>query len=84
MGRRLIRLQCYEGLDAASAVAEWNFAAQMIAIRTAEATGGADRDALKSELFTEDYLIERPLLAGHAPATRRRARPADRRDRPHR
>jgi MoxR-like ATPase len=62
LGRRLIRLQCYEGLDAASAVYEWNFAEQMIAIRTAEAAGGADRTALKAELFTEDYLIERPLL----------------------
>lgn len=62
LGRKLIRLQCYEGLDAASAVYEWNFAEQMIAIRTAEATGGADRSELKSELFTEDYLIERPLL----------------------
>jgi MoxR-like ATPase len=67
LGRRLIRLQCYEGLDAASAVAEWNFAAQMIAIRTAEAGGGADRDALKAELFTEDYLIERPLLQAMRP-----------------
>lgn len=67
LGRRLIRLQCYEGLDAASAVYEWNFAAQMIAIRTAEAGGGADRDALKAELFTEEYLIERPLLAAMRP-----------------
>ena len=67
LGRRLIRLQCYEGLDAASAVYEWNFAEQMIAIRTAEAAGGADRDALKSELFTEDYLIERPLLQAMRP-----------------
>ncbi len=67
LGRRLIRLQCYEGLDAASAVYEWNFAAQMIAIRTAEAGGGADRDALKAELFTQDYLIERPLLAAMRP-----------------
>ncbi len=67
LGRRLIRLQCYEGLDASSAVAEWNFAAQMIAIRTAEAGGGATRDALKAELFTEDYLIERPLLAAMRP-----------------
>lgn len=65
LGRRLIRLQCYEGLDAASAVAEWNFAAQMIAIRTAE--GATDRDALQTELFTEDYLIERPLLAAMRP-----------------
>jgi len=62
LGRKLIRLQCYEGLDASSAVYEWNFPEQMIAIRTAEAAGGADRDSLKSELFTEDYLIERPLL----------------------
>lgn len=67
LGRRLIRLQCYEGLDAASAVCEWNFAAQMIAIRTAEAGGGADRAALKAELFTEDYLIERPLLQAMRP-----------------
>ena len=67
LGRRLIRLQCYEGLDAASAVCEWNFAAQMIAIRTAEAAGGADRDALRTELFTEDYLIERPLLQAMRP-----------------
>jgi len=62
LGRRLIRLQCYEGLDAASAIYEWNFAAQMIAIRTAEAAGGTDRAALKDELFSEDYLIRRPLL----------------------
>ena len=67
LGRRLIRLQCYEGLDAASAVAEWNFAAQMVAIRTAEAAGGANRDLLKTELFTEDFLIERPLLAAMRP-----------------
>ncbi|WP_226780703.1 AAA family ATPase [Oceaniglobus trochenteri] len=67
LGRRLIRLQCYEGLDAASAVYEWNFAEQMIAIRTAEATGGADRTALKSELFSEDYLIARPLLQAMRP-----------------
>jgi len=62
LGRKLIRLQCYEGLDAASAIYERNFAAQMIAIRTAEASGGADRSALKDELFSEEYLIRRPLL----------------------
>ena len=61
LGRRLIRLQCYEGLDAASAVYEWNFAAQMVAIRAAEATG-ADPDSLRRDLFGPDYLIERPLL----------------------
>ena len=67
LGRKLIRLQCYEGLDASSAVYEWNFAEQMIAIRAAEATGGADRAALKTELFTEDYLISRPLLEAMRP-----------------
>ncbi|MEM9343389.1 MAG: MoxR family ATPase [Pseudomonadota bacterium] len=67
LGRRLIRLQCYEGLDAASAIYEWNFAAQMIAIRTAEAAGEADRAALQVELFSEDYLIRRPLLEALAP-----------------
>ncbi|UWQ44361.1 AAA family ATPase [Leisingera aquaemixtae] len=67
LGRRLIRLQCYEGLDAASAVYEWNFAAQMVAIRTAEAAGAADRAALQNELFSADYLIERPLLQAMRP-----------------
>jgi MoxR-like ATPase len=67
LGRRLIRLQCYEGLDAASAVADWNFAAQMIAIRTAEAAGETDRSRLESELFSERFLIERPLLAAMRP-----------------
>ncbi|MBL3608614.1 AAA family ATPase [Rhodovulum sulfidophilum] len=67
LGRRLIRLQCYEGLDAASAVCEWNFAAQMIAIRTAEAAGAADRSALEAELFDERFLIERPLLQAMRP-----------------
>ncbi|WP_071795681.1 AAA family ATPase [Natronohydrobacter thiooxidans] len=65
LGRRLIRLQCYEGLDAASAVYEWNFAAQMIAIRAAEATG--DKADLRAELFGPDYLIERPLLQAMRP-----------------
>jgi MoxR-like ATPase len=67
LGRRLIRLQCYEGLDAASAIYEWNFAAQMIAIRTAEAAGAADRDALQRELFSGDFLIRRPLLEAMEP-----------------
>ena len=67
MGRRLSRRQCYEGLDAASAVYEWNFPAQMVAIRTAEAAGGADRKALQTELFSDDYLIERPLLDAMRP-----------------
>jgi MoxR-like ATPase len=67
LGRRLIRLQCYEGLDAASAVYEWNFPAQMVAIRTAEAAGGAERGALQAELFSETYLTERPLLEAMRP-----------------
>ena len=67
LGRRLIRLQCYEGLDAGSAVYEWNFAAQMIAIRTAEAAGETDRDALNTELFGPEFLVERPLLAAMRP-----------------
>ncbi|EDZ46369.1 AAA family ATPase [Leisingera daeponensis] len=74
LGRRLIRLQCYEGLDAASAVYEWNFAAQMVAIRTAEvsgeAAGSAGRVALQNELFSADYLIERPLLQAMRPDER--------------
>ncbi|MEX0282206.1 MAG: AAA family ATPase [Arenibacterium sp.] len=70
LDRRLIRLQCYEGLDAASAVYEWNFPAQMVAIRTAEAAGGADRKSLQSELFSEDYLVERPLLEAMRPDER--------------
>ncbi|AXX97513.1 AAA family ATPase [Profundibacter amoris] len=67
LGRRLIRLQCYEGLDASSAVYEWNFAAQMVAIRTAEAVEGTDREALVDELFSERYLIRRPLLEAMSP-----------------
>jgi MoxR-like ATPase len=67
LGRRLIRLQCYEGLDASSAVYEWNFTGQMIAIRAAEASGGVDRSHLKDELFTEEFLIERPLLQAMRP-----------------
>lgn len=67
LNRRLIRLQCYEGLDAASAVYEWNFPAQMIAIRTAEAAGKADRAALNRELFSSEYLVERPLLEAMRP-----------------
>ena len=67
LGRRFIRLQCYEGLDVTSSVYEWNFAAQMIAIRTAEASGSADRKGLQSELFSEEYLIRRPLLEAMQP-----------------
>src|SRR5687767_6053479 len=62
LGRQLIRLQCYEGLDVASAVYEWNYARQMIEIRLAEAAGDADREALGRDVFSEQFLIKRPLL----------------------
>ena len=60
--RELIRLQCYEGLDISSAVYEWNYPRQMLEIRLAEAAGGADRSALAADLFSDAFLIERPLL----------------------
>ena len=72
-GRRLIRLQCHEGLDSASAVCEWNFPAQMIAIRTAEVAANMSREELNRDLFSERFLIPRPILqalrtgAGPAP-----------------
>lgn len=62
LGRKLIRLQCYEGLDVSSAVYEWNYAAQMIEIRMEEAAGGVDRDAMERNVFSERYLIRRPVL----------------------
>ena len=62
LGRRLLRLQCYEGLDIASAAYEWNYSRQMIEIRLAEASGDKGRDALASDIYTSDFLIERPLL----------------------
>jgi len=67
LGRKLIRLQCYEGLDVSSAVYEWNSAAQMIAIRLAEASGETDREQLSSDVFAEKYLIKRPLLQALEP-----------------
>ncbi|WP_037228865.1 AAA family ATPase, partial [Roseobacter sp. GAI101] len=70
LNRKLIRLQCYEGLDASSAVYEWNFPAQMVAIRTAEAAGDTSRKALTTELFSDDFLIERPLLEAMRPDER--------------
>lgn len=62
LGRKLIRLQCYEGLDVSSAVYEWNYAAQMIEIRMAEASGVHDRAEMESGVFSEKYLIRRPVL----------------------
>ncbi len=62
LGRRLIRLQCYEGLDVSSAVYEWNYAAQMIEIRMEEAAGNVDRSDMERNVFSEKYLIRRPVL----------------------
>jgi MoxR-like ATPase len=73
LGRQLIRLQCYEGLDISSAVYEWNYPAQMLEIRLAEAEGLSDRSRLEGDLFSEKHLIRRPVLqalsvtAGGAP-----------------
>jgi MoxR-like ATPase len=67
LGRQLIRLQCYEGLDIASAVYEWNYQRQMIEIRVAEAAGATDRDALGGDIFNERFLIERPILQAMRP-----------------
>jgi len=62
LGRPLIRLQCYEGLDISSAVYEWNYAAQMVEIRMREASGQVNRDAMEDDVFSEKFLIRRPLL----------------------
>jgi MoxR-like ATPase len=67
LGRKLVRLQCYEGLDASSALYEWNHAAQMIAIRVAEAEGAANREKLTEDVFSERFLIRRPLLDALTP-----------------
>ncbi len=67
LGRRLIRLQCYEGLDIGSAVYEWNYAGQMTAIRLAEAQGQHDRAVLESEIFSDRFLVKRPLLQALEP-----------------
>ncbi len=67
LGRRLIRLQCYEGLDVSSAVYEWNYSAQMIDIRLAEAAGDRDRERIEEDIFSERFLIKRPLLQALEP-----------------
>ncbi len=69
LGRKLIRLQCYEGLDVSSAVYEWNYAGQMMEIRLAEATGEADRERLEGDIFSERHLIKRALLQALEPHT---------------
>jgi MoxR-like ATPase len=67
LGRRLIRLQCYEGLDVSAAVYEWNYGAQMIAIRLAEAEGEGDRERIEHDVFSDRFLIRRPLLQALEP-----------------
>ena len=67
LGRQLIRLQCYEGLDIASAVYEWNYPRQMIEIRLAEASGGSPSDKIEKDIFSERFLIRRPLLQALEP-----------------
>ena len=67
LGRKLIRLQCYEGLDVSAAVYEWNYGAQMIAIRLAEAEGEGDRERIEHDVFSERFLIKRPLLQALEP-----------------
>jgi MoxR-like ATPase len=67
LGRQLIRLQCYEGLDVAAAVYEWNYGAQMIAIRLAEAEGEGDRERIEHDVFSDRFLIKRPLLQALEP-----------------
>ena len=68
LGRRLVRLQCYEGLDVSSAVYEWNYPRQMVEIRLSEAAGDRDRDSLAKDIFSSEFLIERPLMEALRPS----------------
>ena len=68
LARPLVRLQCYEGLDTAAAVYEWNYPRQMVEIRLAEAAGGVDKGAVARQIFGEEFLLKRPLLQALAPA----------------
>jgi len=67
LGRRLLRLQCYEGLDVSAAVYEWNYPRQMVEIRVSEAIGDRDRETLATDIFDRRFLIERPLLQALQP-----------------
>jgi len=67
LGRRLLRLQCYEGMDVSAAVYEWNYPRQMVEIRIAEAAGDRDRETLATDIFDERFLIERPILQALKP-----------------
>ena len=70
LGRRLLRLQCYEGLDVATAVYEWNYSHQMVEIRLAEAAGETDRETIEHDIFSDRFLIKRPLLQALEPDPR--------------
>jgi MoxR-like ATPase len=74
LDRPLVRLQCYEGLDLASAVYEWNYAAQMVEIRIAEAAGLADRGEIASDVFSERFLVKRPILQALEPTAEGRGK----------
>src|SRR5216110_1623305 len=67
LGRELIRLQCYEGLDIGQAAYEWNYPRQMIEIRMAEAEGVKSREGLAQDIFSERFLVRRPLLRALQP-----------------
>jgi len=67
LGRRLLRLQCYEGLDLASAAYEWDYPRQMLEIRIAEAAHDVDRSRIEHDLFSEKFLVKRPLLQALEP-----------------
>lgn len=73
LGTDLIRLQCYEGLDISHAVYEWDYARQILELRILDAAGGVDRDRARRELYSDAFLIKRPLLQAIDPA---RTRPA--------
>ena len=81
LGRELIRLQCYEGLDIAQAAYEWNYARQMIEIRLAEAAGDKSKEKLAQDIFSDKFLVKRPRARGQEG---RGAGAADRRAGPHR
>jgi MoxR-like ATPase len=67
LGRRLVRLQCYDGMDIAAAAYEWDHARQLMAIRLAEAAGRTDRDELSRDIYTREFLLSRPLLSAIDP-----------------
>jgi MoxR-like ATPase len=67
LGRRLVRLQCYDGMDLSAAAYEWDHARQLMAIRLAEASGHTDREALAHDIYTREFLLARPLLAAIDP-----------------